>query len=218
MALFQSNQSKAARPAPSVSQAGQSVSIRGHFALTAALALNDVLKLVKWPANTVIDELVFDFDTVDSNAGPAAILQVGVLNAAGTAIAGTVLLATTAAQSKAGGGLIPTTPDAYRSVPSSVDRYIGVLVQTGPATGVAPVAVTLNRGAWAASTVYAAADYVTLPNGQIMKVTTAGTSGASAPEWNTVKAATTSDGTAVWTAASSVLGITLTYRNQNFGS
>jgi hypothetical protein len=58
--LFKSAQSQAARPGPSLSQAGQAVGIRGFFALTAATVLNDTFQLVKLPANTVVEDLILD--------------------------------------------------------------------------------------------------------------------------------------------------------------
>src|SRR5258708_25282409 len=98
--LFKSAQSQAARPPVTLSQAGQLVSLRGFYSLAVAAVINDVYQLLKWPANTVIEDLILDLDPIDSNAAPTAILQVGVMNAAGTALLGPVLAATTAAQSK----------------------------------------------------------------------------------------------------------------------
>ncbi|HVM95564.1 MAG TPA: hypothetical protein VMT89_04205 [Candidatus Acidoferrales bacterium] len=58
-----------------------------------------------------------------------------------------------------------------------------------------------TKGYWSASTTYSSGDTIipTGGNGHIYKCTTAGTSGSSAPSWNTGTASTTSDGTAVWT-------------------
>ena len=219
--LYKSNQSQAPRPALGVSQSGQPVSVRGFFPLTIATVLNDVFQLIPLPANSVIDDLVLDIDTVDSNAAPAAVLQVGVLNAAGTALAGPALIATTAAQSKAGGIFRAVTVELARVKPKSYQRYLGVLTQTAPATGVAPTAVTLNRGVWAPATQYNLGDYLIQANGVMQKCTTAGISAATAllePEWTTTNAGTTADGTAVWTVASVVVGLSIKYRAQNFGA
>lgn len=220
--LFKSTQSQAARPAPSLSQAGQAVAIRGFFALTAATVLNDTFQLVKLPANMVLEDLILDLDIVDSNGTPTAVLQVGVLNAAGTALLGPVLVATTAAQSAAGGSFRPTTLAAVRLTAKPYDRLLGVLTQTAPATGVAPTASGALKGAWQPSTVYATGDTITLPNGSMLKVTGGGggtsSAAASQPEWNTVTASTTADNGLTWTAISVVIGLTARYRNQNYGA
>lgn len=220
--LFKSAQSQGARPSPSLSQAGQAVALRGFFALTAATVINDTFQLVKLPANTVVEDLVLDLDIVDSNGTPLAVLQVGVLNAAGTALLGPVLLATTAAQSAAGGAFRPTLFDAFRLTSKPYDRFLGVLTQTAPATGVAPTASGALKGAWQPSTVYATGDTITLPNGSMLKVTGGGggssSLAASQPEWNTKTAQTTTDNGLTWTAISVVIGLTVRYRNTTFGA
>jgi hypothetical protein len=53
---------------------------------------------------------------------------------------------------------------------------------------------------WVALTIYALNVVRRGTNGLNFQCTTAGTSGATEPTWNTTVAATTSDGTAVWTA------------------
>ncbi|MBI5523373.1 MAG: hypothetical protein HY910_12150 [Desulfarculus sp.] len=59
----------------------------------------------------------------------------------------------------------------------------------------------LVKTRWAASTAYALNDLriPSVPNGHYYKCTTAGTSAASAPTWNTGSGGTTSDGGVVWT-------------------
>lgn len=52
---------------------------------------------------------------------------------------------------------------------------------------------------WAATTAYALNDTCIDANGNTQKVTTAGTSGSSAPAWNQTIGGTTTDGTVAWT-------------------
>jgi hypothetical protein len=216
--IYKSQQSQGARPPVTISQAGQAFGLRGFLSVPIAFVLNDTVQLLKWPANTVIEDFFFDFDIVDSNAAPAAILQIGVLNAALTAIAGPVFVASTTAQSHVGGVLGPNTLDLNRATAKPVDRFLGMLVQTGPATGLAPTAVTLNRGGWVAGLQYNAGDYLILANGSTVKCTTPGVSGATQPEWFTANAATTTDGGVTWTSASVVVALTAIFRNQTFGA
>ncbi len=56
---------------------------------------------------------------------------------------------------------------------------------------------------WQASTAYALGALVLDVNGNVEQVTTAGTSGASVPNWNAVPGGSTTDGTVVWQNVSS---------------
>lgn len=59
--------------------------------------------------------------------------------------------------------------------------------------------VTLTVLGWAPTSAYTAGQLVTDSNGNVQKVTTPGTSGASQPAWNTTVSGTTNDGSVVWT-------------------
>jgi len=75
-------------------------------------------------------------------------------------------------------------------------------------TGFVAVAGTqdYSLGAWAASTAFAKNFNIIDSNGNAQKVTTAGTSGATAPSWNATTGGTTADGTRtlVWTNQGSI--------------
>lgn len=243
--IYRSPQSLVSRPSVNLSQAGQNVTVRGALPVGAYLAaapgtlspggaanpliLNDTIVLLKWPARTVISDLALDLDAIDNTLTPLAILQVGVMTAALTGLAGPVLMNLTAAQAKTGGvyrngnstTLVAAELRQFRTQASNSDRYLGVLVQTGP--GATPLSqatagtTVVNKGRWQASTAYALNDYLYLDNGQIVYVTTAGTSGTTEPNWASVKADTTTDGTVTWTAACPVIGLTATFRSAVFG-
>ena len=57
----------------------------------------------------------------------------------------------------------------------------------------------VTHGPWQASTVYALGNEILDPSGNIEEVTTAGTSGTTAPAWNKTVGGTTTDNTVVWT-------------------
>jgi hypothetical protein len=65
-------------------------------------------------------------------------------------------------------------------------------------TGVPTPTIGSSRSAWAQDTFYSIAGAIIDPNGNLQQVTTAGTSGASAPAWSTVLNGSTTDGTVVW--------------------
>lgn len=71
-----------------------------------------------------------------------------------------------------------------------------------PATVYAAL-IFVNKGPWVASTAFALNDTILVNTSgsiwRIFKCTTAGTTGGSAPSWNTTFGATTADNTAVWT-------------------
>ena len=55
----------------------------------------------------------------------------------------------------------------------------------------------ITLGPWAAATAYAVGFLILDPNGNVQQCTTAGTSGATAPTWPTVRGATITDGSVV---------------------
>lgn len=71
------------------------------------------------------------------------------------------------------------------------------LAKIPDALGVAPDAYAV----WSAQTAYLEGAYATptIRNGFVYAVTTAGTSGATEPDWPTEEASTVTDGTVVWT-------------------
>lgn len=78
---------------------------------------------------------------------------------------------------------------------------------TAPATTWVSL-IVVNRGYWAASTVYATNDFLLpiTPNGRLYKLTSAGcTSGGSQPTWPTTAAGTVVDNTCTWTEQTTAL-------------
>lgn len=62
-----------------------------------------------------------------------------------------------------------------------------------------PVESQMEPPSWQASTVFTLGFYILDSNGNIQTVTTAGTSGAGSPAWETREGLTTGDGSVVWT-------------------
>jgi phage gp36-like protein len=69
----------------------------------------------------------------------------------------------------------------------------------------APPNSQIMLGPWAASTAYSVGFLILDPNGNVQQCTTAGTSGTSAPTWPTIRGATVTDGSVVWTLNSTGL-------------
>lgn len=129
MGTLTSIQAGSNSPAISASQAGEVISVRGVINLSAALALNDILEMVKLPANHVIVDCVLDTDDLDTNGAPLISLTAGLT-------AGTVaelIGANTVGQ--AGGVARMDAVAGVRVAASSSDRVVGVKITTGPATG-----------------------------------------------------------------------------------
>jgi Bacteriophage tail sheath protein len=68
----------------------------------------------------------------------------------------------------------------------------------GPAVAVATFTFGADAPAWKPNTAYTANQLVTDSNGNVQAVTTAGTSGAAAPTWNTTVGQSTTDGGVTW--------------------
>jgi hypothetical protein len=77
----------------------------------------------------------------------------------------------------------------------------GVDVSTPRSAVLGPLINTADYATWQASTAYALLNFriPTTPDGQVYECTTAGTSGATEPSWDTTPGNTTADGTVVWT-------------------
>lgn len=76
-------------------------------------------------------------------------------------------------------------------------QELGLYANTSAA--VLPAAAGTTNPSWSASAVRAAGALIVDASGNIQRCTTAGTSGTAAPTWATAIAATTTDGSAVWT-------------------
>ncbi len=204
--------------------------VRSIIALpTTALILNDVLDTVILPADCVPVDFEADFDDLDSNGTPTLGLDAGIITGrpgdttqSNRTVGTEFLSADTTARS---GGVVRTARQAaFRVAAMPVDRSIGFRVQAAPATAVVQTGtLSVNRGQWAPNTAYAVSDFLVLPNGAIMRCTTAGTSSTygqtetraptqNQPAWNLGFGLTTTDGGATWTCVSPIIGVTLQYR------
>lgn len=211
---------------PIADGAGELLAQRAVFPITAAVPLNDVLDMCILPADHVPVDLFVDIDDLDSAA--AGLYDVGFI----TGVPGDIVSVRTCGAEFLSGANVQAALVAranvatgFRQTARPVDRSIGIKVATAPATPiVGSLAGLLNRGAWRPGIAYALNDYVTLGNGVIVYVTTAGVSGVYAapdtnlspsqyePAWNQGKGLTTVDGTVTWTCQTPVIGLTLLSR------
>lgn len=205
---------------------GGLLAVRGVLALAAALAANDILDMVELPANHVPVDVVVDTDDLDSGGSPAITFDVGIITgtpgSSSSRTAGNQFVASSTTPQT--GGIIRTTKAlGVRVASAPVNRSVGIKVVDAPATAVTgSLSGLLNRGGWQPNTAYAADDYITLPNGIVMKCTTAGTSGIYqngndevtqyGPVWALAKSSTTTDGTVTWTCWSPIVALTLFVR------
>lgn len=128
MATYQSEAAKAHQPAVDSASAGEIKAVRGTFALTAALALNDIVELVKLPAGHVPVDCILDTDELDTGAD-AIVLDVGVIGGDVDAL----IDGSTVGQA---GGLARMDQKTGPRVASSTSETVyGVTVATGPGTG-----------------------------------------------------------------------------------
>ena len=88
---------------------------------------------------------------------------------------------------------------------------VGTLASTGIApfsqVSIVPAGSTFlySLGAWQASHAYSVGRAITDPSGNEQLVTTAGTSGTTAPAWDDTVGGTTTDGTVVWTCEGAIV-------------
>lgn len=127
-------------PAP-IPVAQEDLTVKGKVTLTAAQnAVNNILALAVLPADCIPVGYTLNASDLDSNGAPAILLNLGILNAAETAIETSLLAGSTIGQ--AGGIALhhasKTTYDALDAVTAvDYDRVVGVVIATGAATAAA---------------------------------------------------------------------------------
>jgi len=129
MATLTANAATAQQPSISPDAAGEVYAVRGEIALAAALALNDVIEMVKLPADCVPVDFAIDTDDLDTSATPALAMAVGFT--AGT----NAEFRAAAAVGQAAGLVRMDSVLAPRIAPTAADRVVGLKVTTAPATG-----------------------------------------------------------------------------------
>lgn len=125
---FQSVNVSANRPAADACAAGEIKTVRGTYAIGAALVVNDLIQLVKLPPEHVPVDCIIDADDLDTDATPAIVLSAGVATAYNNLIA-------TSTIGQAGGMARLDQKGGNRVAPATSETIYGVKVQTGPATG-----------------------------------------------------------------------------------
>lgn len=108
--------------------AGTTITAYSTYSLTAALALNDVVEMLRVPKNARITGVALKVSDLDTGGSPAIVLNVGDTGDADRLI-------TAATTGQAGGtttALVSSTGQFYQYTAETV---IAVTVATGPATG-----------------------------------------------------------------------------------
>jgi hypothetical protein len=125
MATLYSDKITAGNPAREMPSGVLSVS--AEYTVTAALALNDVIQMVKVPQNATVTEVVLSSTDLDTGGSPAIVLDVGDTGDTDRLIDGATI--------GQAGGLTRTNVHTGHFVTYSAETTISVLVQVAPATG-----------------------------------------------------------------------------------
>lgn len=125
---LQSENVKGSRPAV-IAAGAETVTVRGEYDLSAALVINDLIELVKLPADHVIVDCVLDTDDLDSNGTP--LISLGVGKTAGTCVE---LIASNTI-GRTGGMARLDVSTGLRIAPVQTETKLGVKVIAAPATG-----------------------------------------------------------------------------------
>lgn len=128
MTTYYAEQSKSYWPVVDAKAAGSVKAVRGVFALTAALALNDVINMLSMPAQHVPVDCILDCDDLDSGGSPSITLSVGTATTP-------ALLISASAVGQAGGIARMDKATGPRLAASNSDTLIQIKVAAGPATG-----------------------------------------------------------------------------------
>lgn len=129
MATFTANEAAATAPAKGEGMSGNCKVVVAEYEITAALALNDVVQMVKVPAGAIVSNVVLATDDLDTGGTPAIVLDVGDGGDADRYIDGSTVGQT--------GGITDSSNLAIDGIgyTYSVEDTIDVLVQVAPAAG-----------------------------------------------------------------------------------
>lgn len=223
MAYYQSTIVTNRAPAPTAYHSDVVVQ-KGIVPLSAAVAANDIAEACVLPAGHVLCDSVFESDDLDTNGTPTVSWNIGLMSGTvGVADAARTVgtqLASASTLSRTGGMERLASRAALGILPVDVDRSIGLKAAGAAATGVATLTnLNVNRGFWLPATVYAANDYITLPNGLRAKCTSGGTSAATMTDAFGTTAYNTdiTDGGVTWRIADPYVALTIYYRAARFG-
>lgn len=141
MAMYQTDAAKGFISPPVPMGAGEVVSFRQEFAVTAAIAEESgaIIEMLAIPPGCEVRDLILDTDDLDSDGAPAIVLDCGVMSGEWTDDDDTrtcddeFLDGVTTGQ--AGGVVRPTLATAFRVTKTDAWRSIGVKVATVAATG-----------------------------------------------------------------------------------
>lgn len=143
MATLKSDFAKGLRQLPQPS-GSETVSARMQITLAAAIATSDILQFGELPDGCVVEGWTLDNDDVDTGANLA--LDLGILDAAGTAVSsaaangGKWLSASTAGQAAAvthsSAGTAAAQTALLRMTPADTKRMVGAVATVGGAGGV----------------------------------------------------------------------------------
>lgn len=104
------------------------------FALSAALVINDTVKLFKIPKGAKVLDFKIAFPILDSNVSPACVVDVGDSASATTYVSGS----TKGSHFSAAyimSMVVDGVPASFRTSYSSADDYLQIKIATAPATG-----------------------------------------------------------------------------------
>lgn len=136
MSYLQANPTLDRRPAVTSTQFGDLKVVSFEYALTAALALNDIIGLAKLPVGHMPVDCLINVPDLDSNGAPAIVLDAGFWknDASQTVVdADAVVDGSTAGQ--AGGLITPNVGTFLTMTPPDEEYIFGLLTQVAPATG-----------------------------------------------------------------------------------
>jgi hypothetical protein len=111
--------------------------VKGTYTLTAALALNDVIQMVKVPKGAILHSVVLASDDLDTGGSPAIVLDLGDGSDTDRLIDGSTI-------AQGGGIVVGPNVKTGAGYAYTADDTIDVLVQVAPATGATSGTITLT--------------------------------------------------------------------------
>lgn len=141
MTTYTNINATSSRPVINASSAAVETVHRCNFTVSAALELDDLIKMINIPHNHIVTGCSLISEDLDTDGTPAIVLAVGFLNTAGNDIEDNMITDSTIGQ--AGGVEYMNDGAAYFAGVNSTERTVTIKVTTGPATGATGVKIGL---------------------------------------------------------------------------
>jgi hypothetical protein len=135
MTVYTAENAQTYNPVATPHSAGELMVNTGYYAIPAAAVVNSVVKLCVLPANCILVDAVLASPDLDSSGSPAIVVDVGILDSAGTSLVDNSEIIDGSTVCQAGGIARMDSINCLALGVSTSDRVVALKIMTAAATG-----------------------------------------------------------------------------------